>query len=343
MTLPNDALSARLGLVPGWIEDRSGIRQRHVVTPGMTTADLAVEAGYRALASADRPIVDAVVVATTSPDQLCPGTAPQVAYRLGLSGVLAYDIGAACSGFVYGLASCAGLIAAGIAERVLLIGAEAFTPLVNPDDRNTAVLFGDGAGAVVLRAGDPAEPGAIGPIDLGSDGEHRDLLTVPTGPSRQAWAHGAGDAQAPVQDQYLVMAGAQVYRHAVARMTTSAKAVLDSVGWPAASVDHFVAHQCNGRILSAVAARVGIPDDRLVTHLDRVGNTLAASIPLALTDAAWRGVLAGGSRVLLTAFGAGLTWGSTVLHWPDVLPDTLVRDPTAAPLWREGRTPSLTA
>ncbi|MGP3951280.1 beta-ketoacyl-ACP synthase III [Streptomyces sp. 7N604] len=334
-TVTNDALLARLGLEPGWIERRSGIGQRHVVSPGMATSDLAVEAGARALESADGLDVDAVVVATTSPDRLCPSTAPEVASRLGLAGVPAYDLAAACSGFIYGLASCAGLISAGIAERILLIGAEAFTSLVDPNDRDTAVLFGDGAGAVVLRAGDPGEPGAVGPWDLGSDGEHSDLLAVAAGASRQRSARSVGQGAPPPQDQYLSMAGAQVYRHAVARMTASAQAVLDRAGWPAATVDHLIAHQCNARILRVVAGKVGISDDRLVIHLDRVGNTLAASIPLALADAAWRGVLHSGSRVLLTAFGAGLTWGSTVLVWPELPSHTAVRDPTAAPIWRE--------
>lgn len=177
----NEDLSRRLDTSDDWIRSRTGIASRHMVSPGTATSDLAVEAGWRALKSAGDDRVDAVVLATTTPDQPCPATAPQVAARLGLGHVPAFDVAAVCSGFLFGLASAEGLIAAGIAERVLLIAADAFTTIINPEDRTTAVIFADGAGAVVLRAGEAAEPGAIGRHILGSDGELSHLIEVPAG------------------------------------------------------------------------------------------------------------------------------------------------------------------
>ncbi|MFI9383548.1 beta-ketoacyl-ACP synthase III [Kutzneria sp. NPDC052558] len=302
----NDELCAGLDSTPEWIESRTGIRERRHVDPGTATSDLAVEAGARALRSAGITSVDVVVVATTSPDRTCPATAPEVAMRLGVGTVAAYDVASACGGFAYGLATASGLIAAGIADTVLLVGAEAFSVFVDPADRATRPIFGDGAGAAVLRAGRPSEPGAIGPFDLGSDGEGVALLAVPAGGSRQ---HDG-------VERYLAMDGRAVYQNAVKRMTRSATAVLDRAGWPVETVDSFVGHQANIRILHTVADRLGVPRERAVVNIDRVGNALAASIPLALAEANALGRLTLGDRVLLTAFGAGFSWGSTVLTWP---------------------------
>jgi 3-oxoacyl-[acyl-carrier-protein] synthase III len=182
----NEDLSSRLDTSDEWIRRRTGIAQRRVAEPGMSTADLATEAGFCALKSAGSTDVDVVVLATTTPDRLCPSTAPEVAARLGLSGVGAYDLSAVCSGFVYGLATCCGLISAGIARRILLIAAETYSTIIDPADRGTAVIFGDGAGAMLLRAGDREEPGAIGPFDLGSDGELSDLIAIAAGGSARA-------------------------------------------------------------------------------------------------------------------------------------------------------------
>jgi 3-oxoacyl-[acyl-carrier-protein] synthase-3 len=315
----NDDLSATLDTTDEWISVRTGIKQRRVVTDGLSTRDLAVEAGARALKSAGHPAVDTVVVATTSADRLCPAVAPEVAERLGLGTVAAFDLTSACSGFVYGLATATGLIASETAGTVLFIGAEAFTTLVNPADRTTAPIFGDGAGAVVLRRGEPVEPGALGPFDLGSDGARADLLAIPAGGSRQRSADG-GPAlgEVPAEDWYLRMAGRPLYQQAVARMTGSARAALRKADWTVADVDWFVGHQANVRILRAVAEELAMPEERTAVNIDRVGNTLAASIPLLLNDLAADGRLRPGARVLLTAFGAGLSWGSTVLEWPDL-------------------------
>ncbi|WP_442812843.1 beta-ketoacyl-ACP synthase III [Streptomyces sp. NBC_01343] len=317
----NEELSRTMDTSDEWIRTRTGITQRHWADPGTATGDLAVAAGERALKSAGSGDVDLVVLATTTPDHPCPATAPEVASRLGLEGVPAYDVAAVCSGFVYGLASAAGAIAAGIAERVLVIGAETYSTILNPQDRTTSVIFGDGAGAVVLRAGDPTEPGALLGYDLGSDGSLKDLIIVPGGGSRQRSAAAAADAPEPdPADAYFAMQGKPVFRHAVTRMAASSQAMLERAGWAADSVDRFVGHQANVRILHAVADQLGMARDRTVVNLDRVGNTSAASIPLALSDAVADGLITPGDRVLMSAFGGGVTWGSTALVWPDVTP-----------------------
>lgn len=312
----NEELSERLATSDEWIRIRTGIRERRVVDPGMSTADLAAEAGQRALKSAGDVRVGAVVLATTTPDYLCPGTAPEVASRLGNSGAAAFDIGAVCTGFVYGLATGAGLISIGQVDRVLVIGADTFSTILNPNDRTTTAIFGDGAGAMVLRAGHEAEPGALGPFDLGSDGELAGLITIPAGGSRQRSTGGI----APPSDYYFQMQGKPVFENAILRMTESAHKALYRAGWRIEEVDQFVGHQANVRILRTLAEKIGISPDRILCNIDTVGNTAAASIPLVLADAAQDGRLRAGHRVLLSAFGGGLTWGSTTLSWPGITP-----------------------
>ncbi|MFG3024330.1 3-oxoacyl-[acyl-carrier-protein] synthase III C-terminal domain-containing protein [Streptomyces sp. NPDC048254] len=387
----NDELAERLDTDDAWIRTRTGIRRRHIAEPGQATSDLAVEAGRLALRSAlssagsgpgggpgRRGSVDAVIVTTTTPDRPCPATAPLVAARLGLGGAAAFDVGAVCTGFVYGLATAAGLIASRVAERVLLIGADVYSTIVDPLDRANAIIFGDGAGAVVLRAGHPDEPGAVGHFDLGSDGVNEDLIMVAAGGSRRPSAaasrrpsadgfgqgveggfrhgsadgfgqgveggfrhgsadgfgqgveggfrHGSADGfgqgfdggEPTRAERHFAMRGKEVYRHAVTRMAASARATLDRAGWKTDDVDHFVPHQANLRILHSVADDLDLPRERCVANLDSVGNTGAASIPLALADAAARGRIRTGDRLLLTAFGGGLTWGSCLLTWPSL-------------------------
>ncbi|BAJ28546.1 MULTISPECIES: beta-ketoacyl-ACP synthase III [Kitasatospora] len=312
----NADLVARLDTSDEWIRTRTGIAARHFVGPGTATSDLAVEAGLRALKSADDSQVDAVVLATTTPDHPCPATGPSVAARLGLGGVPAFDVSAVCTGFLYGLATAGGLIASGAAARVLLIAADAFTTIVNPGDRSTAVIFADGAGAVVLRAGRADEPGAVGPIVLGSDGDQREMITVPAGGSRTR----STDEQPAHGDQYFQMAGRAIFRQAVERMTESSQQALAAAGWQLADVDRLASHQANARILAAVAERLDIDPERQLSNIERVGNTGAASIPLLLAQSAESGDLRPGQRVLLTAFGGGLTWGAATLTWPDLGP-----------------------
>ncbi|MGF1426234.1 beta-ketoacyl-ACP synthase III [Kitasatospora sp. LaBMicrA B282] len=310
----NEQLAGRMDTSDDWIRSRTGIAERRMVEPGTATSDLAVAAGRRALRSAGLHRVGAVVVATATPDYQCPATGPIVAAGLGLGEIPAFDVGAVCSGFLYALATGSGLIASGVAEQVLVVGAEAFTTIIDPTDRNTAPLFGDGAGAVVLRAGDPEEPGALLGLNLGSDGLLADLIMVPAGGSRQR-SH--GNVAAP-EDHYFTMRGREVFKHAVRRMEESSRTVLEQVGWQLAEVDWLVAHQANIRILHAVADQLRLPRERAVANLDRYGNTSAASIPLALDEAAGRGLFTPGDRILLTAFGAGATWGAAALTWPDL-------------------------
>lgn len=300
-----------------WIRGRTGIERRHRVAPGTATVDLAARAGHLALKSAGGAggahAADMVLLATSTPDLPCPASAPEVAARLGLPGVAAYDVAAVCSGFVYALAAACGHIASGTAERVLVIGADTFSTIVDPADRTTAVLFGDGAGAVLLRAGDGGEPGAVGPFDLGSDGTGAALITVPGGGSR---ARSAGAA--PEDGRFLVMEGQAVFRRALGELTASSSRALAKAGWRVGDVTAFVGHQANQRILDAVADRLGIAAEHRLGNIADVGNTAAASIPIALADAAARGRLGAGDRVLLAAFGGGLTWGATTLVWPQL-------------------------
>ncbi|MEU2428422.1 beta-ketoacyl-ACP synthase 3 [Streptomyces sp. NPDC007861] len=293
----NADLTARLDTTDEWIRSRTGITQRHVAGADRSTTDLAVRAAAQALADSEPVSVEAVVVATTTPDRCCPATAPAVATRLGLTGIPAYDLAAGCTGFLYALATAAGLIAAGIARTVLVIGADRLASLPDPEDRATVPLFGDGAGAVLLRCGSADEAGALGPMVLGSDGTGADLI--------RAARPGA-----------LHMDGADVFRHAVDRMSTAAHQAATAMGWELADVDHLVPHQANSRITSFVARQLGISDGHRLSNVDEVGNTGAASIPLLLADAAADGRLKPGHRTLLTAFGAGLAWGAVALTWP---------------------------
>ncbi|MCW7946996.1 3-oxoacyl-ACP synthase [Streptomyces hygroscopicus] len=312
----NDELAEELDTSDEWIRSRTGISRRHIADPGMATSDLAVEAGGRALKSASAASVDCVIVATTTPDRPCPATAPLVVSRLGLGTAAAFDVGAVCTGFLYSLAVGAGLITAGTAESVLVLGADTFSSILDPQDRSTRAVFGDGAGGVVLAAGTPDEPGALGHFDLASDGTGSNLITVPSGGSRDPIrADSAVGA-----DPYFRMQGKAVFRNAVERMAASALRVAEARGWSVRTVDLLVAHQANLRIMHAVADRMRLPRDRCAVNVDHVGNTAAASIPLALVDAMDDGTLHPDHRVVLTAFGGGLTWGSCALRWPDLVP-----------------------
>jgi len=310
--LLNAELAARLDTSDAWIRERLGISARHVAEDA-STVDLAVEAGARALEMAGFGALDTVVLATTTPDRLCPASAPEVAARLGYAGIAAFDVNAVCAGFVHALATGNALIRGHMADRVLVIGADVFTTLVDPADRLTASIFGDGAGALVLRAGSPPEAGALHAFDLGSDGTQVAAVEVPGGGARDRLG-------LPVANRrpYLVMDGPAVFQRAVREMTESSRRVLTRTGWDAASVGRFVPHQANIRIIHTVAANLGIPAERLVANLEHVGNTVAASIPLALADAHDAGALAAGERVLMTSIGAGLAWGSALLTWPEL-------------------------
>jgi 3-oxoacyl-[acyl-carrier-protein] synthase-3 len=287
----NADLSARLDTSDAWITERTGIRARHI---GGTTAELAIAAGAEALrrAGCGGADIDVLVLATSTPDALVPGTSATVQAGLGVRGG-AFDVNAACSGFVYALVAAHGLVAVG-ARRVLVVGSETLSQITDWDDRSLAVLVGDGAGAVVLEATDG--PGQLLAWDLGADGNLRHLLKCD---------HGG----------YLFMNGKEIFRHAVRVVVESSQAALGRAGLTPADVDLFVPHQANARIISAASQRLGIPDDRCVVTIDRYGNTSSASIPLALADALESGRLQPGSVVLLSGFGGGMTWASAVLRW----------------------------
>jgi 3-oxoacyl-[acyl-carrier-protein] synthase-3 len=283
-----------------WIVRRTGIRERRRLAEGELLAPLATEACRQALADAGRAAdeVDHVIVSTFTPDRLTPGLAPDVALRLGAHRAAAVDLNAACAGFLYGLDQAAALVESGRAEVVLVCGAEALSRVTDHEERGTAVLFGDGAGAVVVAAGDGLEIGC-GSFVLGADGAQADLL------------------YAEIDERKLRMQGQEVYRHAVRRMVEASTEALRRSGLTGADIDLFVAHQANRRIIDAAAAELGIDAARVAIHVDRVANTSSASIPLALAQAQQDGVLRPGATVALAAFGAGFVWGAGIIGFKE--------------------------
>jgi 3-oxoacyl-[acyl-carrier-protein] synthase-3 len=312
----NDELARRIDTSDDWIRTRTGIRARSRAGAGEATSDLAVHAGRAALDRASVPRVDTVIVATTTPDLKCPATAPIVAAKLGLGVVGSFDVNSACTGWLAGLGIASGLIATGQSASVLLVGSEMYSSIIHPGDRGTAPIFGDGAAAMVLRTGDADEPGAVGRVHLGSDGDLWDLAYVQAGGSRQPRAAGEDP-----HDPHLRMNGRATYRHAVAAMTSTCRAALADLELTPDDVDLLVAHQANVRILTEVARELGVPEEKALVDLTDIGNTAAASIPIALSRAVSGGVLNGKERLLLTAFGAGASWGATVLTWPGIHSD----------------------
>ena len=289
--LTNDDLAVRLDTSDGWIAERTGIRERRI---GGTTSGLAIEAGHQALdrAGLAPTDIDLVVLATTTPDAQVPATSATVQAGLGIPGG-AFDVNAACTGFMFGLITSAGLLATG-ANRVLLVGCDTLSRIVDWDDRSLAVLVGDGAGAVVLEAVDG--PGDLLSWNTGADGTLRHLLKCD---------HGG----------YLSMDGKEVFRKAVRVVVDSAAQALADAGMTAADVDAFVPHQANLRIIQAAGQRLGIPEEKTSVIIDRYGNTSSASIPLALDHAVASGLVHHGDRLLLSGFGGGMTWASAVLRW----------------------------
>lgn len=313
----NDDLALTLDTTDAWITARTGIKERRVGGVGESTGPLAISAARQALARARMTAdeLDLVVVATTTPEQPVPSTAALVAGALGTSAG-AFDLNGACAGFVYGLVVCGSLMETGVARNVLLIGADTLTRTVDPTDRGTAVLFGDGAGAVVLMRDDTPAAGGNGPgglvaCDLVDDPDATELLYVKAGGS----ARPASLETLAAGEHYLQMDGRELFRRAVRAVSDSVCRTLDTAGLTPADVDLFVPHQANARIIDAVLARVGLPTERTVQTVDRHGNTSAASVPLALSDVAETGELRDGSLLLTTGFGAGLTVGTALLRW----------------------------
>jgi len=313
----NEELAERVDTSDDWIVARTGIRQRHIAADDQTTSDLALAAAERALEHAGIPAseVDLLVLATTTPDQTFPATATKVQHRLGMTNGAAFDVQAVCSGFVYGLAVADNFIKAGQARTVVLIGAETFSRILDWEDRGTCVLFGDGAGAVVLRAaengedsGDVSEAGhnrgrGVLSTHIHSDGSTNDLLYVDGGPSStQTVGH-------------VRMNGREVFRHAVTNLASIVDEALEANGLAADDIDWLVPHQANKRILDGTARKLGLPTDKIVVTVDRHANTSAASIPLALDVAVKDGRIKTGDLVLLEAMGGGLTWGAGLVRW----------------------------
>jgi 3-oxoacyl-[acyl-carrier-protein] synthase-3 len=292
----SDAIGERLGLAPGWIERRTGIGSRRRAAADLRVSDLAAEAARAALADSDIDAgeIDTVLVATLAPDDFTPNTAPQVAHAVGATEAGAMDIGAACTGFVSGLTVGAALIESGRARNVLVVGAEILSRHTNFDDRSTAGLFGDGAGAVVLS---PGTGGTLRRAVLGSDGAAAPYIV------------------APRETGLLEMDGHETFKRAVRTLVTNAVQTVAANGLELDDIDLFVLHQANGRIITAVREALEVEPERVLDVIAAVGNTSAASIPLALAEARERGVLADGATVLLGAVGAGFTWGAVVVDW----------------------------
>jgi 3-oxoacyl-[acyl-carrier-protein] synthase III len=294
--LSNATIAARLGIEEGWIIQRTGVEERRIAAPEETVAGYAAAAGTRALAAAgtDAADLDLVLVATVTNEELTPSASARVAAELGASRAGAIDVAAACSGFVSALALATGQIESGRVANVLVIGVDLMSRVTDPDDRSTAAVFGDGAGAVVMSA---AARGRIGPFILGSDGANGDLI------------------RASREKPIVRMQGHETFRHAVERMSEISLSATAAAGCGLKDVDLFVYHQANARILTAIEDRLELPAERVVNCIYRYGNTTAATIPLALEEARAAGTLRDGSRVLLAAFGAGLTWAATVVEW----------------------------
>jgi 3-oxoacyl-[acyl-carrier-protein] synthase-3 len=305
--VPNAEFEAIVETSDEWIRSRSGIERRHFAADGQMTSDLATRAAQAALADAGIAAdqIDAIIVATSTPDLTFPSVATMVQAALGLTKGFAFDVQAVCAGFVYALANANALVVSGQATRVLVIGAETFSRLMNWKDRGTCVLFGDGAGAVVLEAvegqGTSADRGILS-TDLNSDGRYKDILYVDGGTSTGTTGH-------------LVMEGKEVFRHAIEKLAETAHTALDKAGLTSEDVDWIVPHQANIRIIEGTAKRMQVPMDRVVVTVQDHGNTSAASIPLALSVGKARGQIKPQDLIVMEAIGGGLAWGSVVLRW----------------------------
>ena len=306
--LTNKELETRIETSDSWIQERTGITQRHIADEGVLTSHLAAEAAKAALIKAGRTAdeIDLIIVGTTTPDLTMPSTATRVQEHLGMTRGAAFDVQAACSGFVYIMAVANSMILSGAANRVLVIGAETYSRILDWEDRSTCILFGDGAGALLLEAQEGAgstDDRGILAASIYSDGGLMGILNTTGGVSTTKHAG------------VLTMAGKEVFRHAVEKMAGSALDALKSLGLPLESIDWVVPHQANQRILSATAKKLEVSDKKLIVTVDKHANTSAASIPLALAISAQEGRFSAGQLIVMPALGAGLTWGTCILRW----------------------------
>jgi 3-oxoacyl-[acyl-carrier-protein] synthase-3 len=308
--MKNDELAQIVDTSDEWIVERTGIRERRVATPDEALSDLARPAAEAALEQAglQASAVDLIVVATVTPDMLFPSTGAILADQLGAKDAAAYDLSAGCTGFVYAIAQAHGMVASGLVDHALVVGGDVLSKIVDWEDRSTCVLFGDGAGAVVLER--VQEGGFLG-FELGADGSGGMQLYMPAGGSRApATAETVAERQ-----HFAKMNGREVFKFATRVLVDSAEKVLDECGVPVEDVDVYVPHQANVRIIDHARKKLGIPEERTVVNVDRFGNTSSGSIPLALGDAEDDGRLKEGEMVLMTGMGAGLTWGSALIEW----------------------------
>ncbi|WP_311082612.1 beta-ketoacyl-ACP synthase III [Paenibacillus polymyxa] len=309
--LTNKDLEAIVETSDEWIVSRTGIQERHIAAPEQATSDLAYEAAIKALESAGMTAqdLDLIIVATVTPDMAFPSTACILQDKLGAKGAAAFDLSAACSGFVYGLATATSFIKTGIYNNALIIGADCLSRITDYTDRNTCVLFGDGAGAVVI--GEVPEGRGFQSFDLGAEGAGGSLLKLEAGGSRLP----ASADTLENKQHYIYMNGREVFKFAVRVMGTATVDVLEKAGLTKDDIDLFVPHQANVRIIQSAMQRLDLPEEKVVVNVHKYANTSAASIPLALVEAAEEGRMKEGDRVLMVGFGGGLTWGASVLVW----------------------------
>ena len=302
--LSNNELATLVDTSDDWIRERTGIRERRIARDDEALTDIALPACRRALAMAgvEPASIDLLVVATVTPDMAFPSASALLADELGMPDAAAYDLSAGCTGFVYAIAQAHAMLAAGLARRALVVGGDVLSKILDWHDRSTLVLFGDGAGAVVMERVD--DGGFLG-FELGADG----------GGGANLWLPGSGSRRFDEPDKYVKMNGREVFKFATRVMVTSAEAILDECGLSIEDVDVYVPHQANVRIIDHAVKKLGVPAGRTVVNVERYGNTSSGSIPLALADAADDGRLESGKLVLLTGMGAGLTWGSALIRW----------------------------
>jgi 3-oxoacyl-[acyl-carrier-protein] synthase-3 len=302
----NDDLAKFVDTSDEWIIERTGIRERRFATQDEALTDIARPACVQALASAgaEPSSIDLVLCATVTPDMMFPTSSALLADQLGMPDAAAYDLLAGCTGFVYAIAQAYGMLASGLSRRALVVGGDVLSKILDFDDRSTLVLFGDGAGAVVME---PVESGGFLGFELGADGGGGDNL----------WLPGSGSRHFEDPDSFVKMNGREVYKFATRVLVASAQKLLDEVGMTVDDVDVYVPHQANIRIIDHAARKLGFPPEKVVVNVQKYGNTSSGSIPLALADAAAEGRLKPGAKVLMTGMGAGLTWGSGLIEWTE--------------------------
>jgi 3-oxoacyl-[acyl-carrier-protein] synthase-3 len=300
----NDELANYVDTNDEWIFERTGIRERRIAADDEALTDICLPAARRALemAGAEPSSIDLLIVATVTPDMAFPSSSALIADALGMPDAAAYDLSAGCTGFVYAIAQAHGMLASGLARRALVVGGDVLSSILDWTDRSTLVLFGDGAGAVVME---PVEQGGFLGFELGADG----------GGGANLWLPGSGSRKFEEPEKYVKMNGREVFRFATRVMVSSAEAILGECGKSVDDLDVYVPHQANVRIIDHAAGKLGIPEEKIVVNVDKYGNTSSGSIPLALADAADDGRLEPGKLVLLTGMGAGLTWGSALIDW----------------------------